>query len=279
MLRDGTRTNASLQMGVVSRNEETARRFPAADAPYALVTGATSGIGLAIARQLTRYNLVLASRDEARMHNLAAELGPRTIILPTDLANEGSATELFRRCRHLPIDVVVCNAGIGRMGDHVDLSLTEVARTIRLNAGSVVELCALFGRAMRTRGQGYLMTVGSLTGFLPVPYFAEYAATKALVVSFSRALHQELRPHGVQVSCLCPRATVSEFAARANLPRYFAESLMMNAEDVARAGLRGLWRGDAIVTPGGLRDRALMLFGPMIPQTLLAWHIRRHLKD
>ena len=247
--------------------------------PYALITGATSGIGLAIARQLKGYDLVLASRDEARMRELQTEFGPRTLIVSADLSKHGSALQLFERCRGLEIEVVVCNAGFGRMGAHLDHTPDDVTGVSHLNVTSLVELCSLFGRPMRERKRGYLLTVASIAGFLPLPYFAEYAATKAFVIAFSRALTEELKPHGVTVTCLCPGPTDTNFRTRAHFPSSYSSMRTMSAEDVARMGLEGLWRARPLVIPGGPRNQLVAYLGRLIPQPLLAWYFRRRLDE
>lgn len=231
------------------------------------MTGASSGIGLALAHQLERqgYSLVLASREPMAVGD--------ALLIPSDLGQPGSAQALFEETRHLELEVVICNAGFGRIGEHLDLALDEVTRMAHLNMTSLVEMCTLFGAPMRQRRHGYLMTVASIAGFFPIPYFAEYAATKAFVVNYSRALHEELKRHGVKVSCLCPGPTATNFRTRPDREPDFRRAA--TADEVARMGLEGLWKGRPVVVTGGLYNRLLTAFGRLIPPSITAAWFRR----
>lgn len=233
------------------------------------MTGASSGIGLALAHQLERqgYSLVLASREPKPLGD--------ALLLPVDLGQPGSAAQLFEQTRHLTLDVVVCNAGFGRIGEHLDVPFDEVTRMAHLNMTSLVEMCSLFGAPMRQRRHGYLMTVASIAGFFPIPYFAQYAATKAFVVNFSRALTEELKPHGVKVSCLCPGPTATNFRTRADREPDFRRAA--TAEEVAARGLEGLWKGRSIVVPGGSRNRLIAALARLVPPQVVAAYFRRNL--
>lgn len=233
------------------------------------MTGASSGIGLALAHQLERqgFSLVLASREPQPLND--------ALLIPTDLRKPGSAQDLFEQTRHLALDVVICNAGFGRIGEHLDLPLDEVTGMAHLNMTTLVEMCTLFGAPMRQRKHGYLMTVASIAGFFPIPYFAEYAATKAFVVSYSRALHEELKAHRIKVSCLCPGPTVTNFRTRVDREPDFKRGA--SAEEVARKGLEGLWKGTPLVVTGGLYNRFLTAFGRLVPPAITAAYFRRGL--
>jgi short-subunit dehydrogenase len=236
--------------------------------PHALVTGASSGIGLALAHQLERqgYSLVLASREPKPLND--------ALLIPIDLGQPGSAAQLFEATRHLALDVVICNAGFGRIGEHLELPLDEVTRMAHLNMTSLVEMCTLFGAPMKERRHGFLMNVASIAGFFPIPYFAQYAATKAFVVNFSRALTEELKPHGVKVSCLCPGPTATNFRTRADREPDYRRAT--SAEEVAERGLAGLWQGRPIVVTGGGRNRLITALARLIPpQIVAAWFRRR----
>ena len=240
-----------------------------------LVTGASSGIGEAMARQLAlrKARLVLTARSEDKLRALAGEfrrLGADAAVYAHDLGQPGAAAALWDRLDedHRP-DVLINNAGFGEVGRFVTNAPDEVEGMITLNATALAVLTRLALPEMLRRGFGGVLNVASTAAFVPAPYFAVYAATKAFVLSFSEALHAECDGTGVAVSCLCPGATRTGFGERADMdasnrpsawPRpgstgsFFrkwrrprASLRRESAERVAETGLDGLLRGDRVV--------------------------------
>ncbi|HWA28735.1 MAG TPA: SDR family NAD(P)-dependent oxidoreductase [Lacunisphaera sp.] len=244
--------------------------IPRAD-KWAVVTGASGGIGREIARQLGRrgYHLVVVARTADRLEALRAELasGNRDVrAVALDLADPDAATELVALTDRWGIvpEVLVNNAGFAAWGPFLESPPDVVAGMLQLNVGTLVQLSQLYGRRMRERGGGYLLHVASTAAFQPVPSFAVYAATKGLVMQFSRALHAEGRRSGVSSTVLCPGPTDTAFFARAQLvPNRFFRALMMSPEEVARQGLAALFRRRAVHVPGWLNK-----LGAFVPRVV-----------
>lgn len=223
----------------------------------ALVTGASSGIGLAMAELLAARgcDLVLVARDRDRLEHLADDLRPKVDVevLVADLADRAALDRVAARLgsTSAPIDLLVNNAGFGFSGDFIDLDPAGETAVVDVNIVALHRLAHAAGTAMTARGRGGILNVSSIAGYGPAPRAATYAATKAFVTSFSEALHAELGPQGVTVSCLCPGLTRTEFQQRAgsntdSTPDFVWQS----ATEVARAGLEGIDRGRRVVVPG-----------------------------
>ncbi len=231
----------------------------------ALITGASSGIGNAFARLLAANgtDLVVVARDEQRLQSLADELsekdGVAVEVLVADLADRSQLATVAERLGSTtsPIDLLINNAGFGFTGDFIDLDPDRETAVVDVNVSAMQRLAHAAGTAMSSRQRGGIINVSSVAGFGPSPKSATYAATKAFVTSFSEALHMELGPMGVVVSCLCPGLTRTEFQERAKFDtEAIPDALWQSAEEVAEAGLRGLARGKAIVIPGA-QNKAL----------------------
>ena len=226
----------------------------------ALVTGASSGIGLELAKLLARegHDLVLVARRREALEELARELavkhGVAARVIAKDLTAPDSTAEIFDELEteRIPVDILVNNAGLGLHGRFWETDLDRQLAVIQVN---IVALTALTGRflpGMVARGRGRIVNVASTAAFQPGPYMAVYYATKAYVLSFSEALAQELSDTGVTVTALCPGPTVTEFQAAAGLEDtlLFRGPLVMDAAKVARAGWAGAKRGKRVVIPG-----------------------------
>jgi len=189
----------------------------------ALITGASFGIGLELARIFARegHNLVLVARSGDRLRQLAAELekahGTRSLILTTDLSDPGAPAYVFDQTGRAGIfvDFLVNNAGFGQYGLFADSDLEECLRQIQLNVSTLTHLTRLYVAEMIAHGSGRILNVASTAAFQPGPLMAVYFATKAYVLHFSEALANELEGTGVTVTCLCPGATATEFHKRA----------------------------------------------------------------
>jgi short-subunit dehydrogenase len=235
----------------------------------ALVTGASSGIGEAMARQLAERgaDVILTARRGDRLEAVAATLraahGVRVDVLPLDLGAPGAAEELFARTegqgRH--VDVLVNNAGFGVHERFTDIAWDRTAAQLQLNVVALTELTHRFSRAMLGSGRGWILNVASVGAYMPVPSYATYAAGKAYVRNFTEALAFELRGTPVHVCCLNPGATATEFmnVAGHQVPRGGSIALM-SAERCARIGLRALFAGRRNVVAGWSNVFATLVF-------------------
>src|SRR5277367_149242 len=198
--------------------------MPSASPKTALITGASFGIGLELARIFARegYSLVLVARTADRLRQLASELeknhGTRSLILAVDLTDPGASAYVLDQTTRadLQVDVLVNNAGFGQYGLFAENDLEECLRQIQLNITTLTHLTRLYLPAMIERKTGGILNVASTAAFQPGPLMAVYFATKAYVLHFSEALANELHGKGVTVSCLCPGPTATEFQERAN---------------------------------------------------------------
>jgi short-subunit dehydrogenase len=227
-----------------------------ASRPVALITGASAGLGAEFARQLAQrgLRLVLAARRKDRLEALAAELGNARVVA-ADLSEAGSADRLLADVEAAGehVDLLVNNAGFGLKGRFAELEAGRQRQMIDLNIGAVTDLCRAVAPGMIERKAGGILNVASTAAFQPGPGMAVYFATKAYVLSFTEALHEELKPHGIRVSALCPGPTLTEFGAVAGFgdkgafDRYSADAV-----SVVRAGLEGLDKNRAVMVPGFL---------------------------
>ena len=248
----------------------------ASASPTALVTGASSGIGLELARLLAAggNDLVLVARSTERLERIASELrdrnSVRVVTRATDLAEPGAAQRLWRDLaeRGVAVDILVNNAGVGRHGPFSGMDVDAIDRLVTLNAGALTALTRLALPGMLSRRVGRILNVASLAAYQPGgPLEAVYYATKAYVLSFSKGLARELRGSGVTITVLCPGPTHTSFSATSgasDTPLYrWAPSLP--AEAVAEAGYRGLMRGKQVVIPG-IITRLLAIAGELPPR-------------
>jgi uncharacterized protein len=243
--------------------------------PIALITGASAGIGAALARVFARngHELALVARREAQLTSLADEIAatsrPRPHIVPIDLGLPGAADRLAEelRGRGIEPDIVVNNAGFGLMGPAAALDRTEQLAMIDLNVRLVTDLSLRFLDSVERR-RGGILNVGSVGGFMPGPDLAVYHATKAYVVSFSEALHWELKSKGVRVTALCPGPVETEFQARAKMPLdYFPSLLKRSAARVAEEGYAGFMRGQRLIVPG-VANKIATFLPRIVPRAL-----------
>ncbi|MGA9527105.1 MAG: SDR family oxidoreductase [Terriglobales bacterium] len=225
----------------------------------ALITGASFGIGLELARIFARegYNLVLVARTADRLRQLASELeknhGARSLILAADLSEPGAAAYVFDQTTRakIALDVLVNNAGFGQYGFFAENDLEECMRQIQLNVTTLTHLTRLYLPEMLARESGSILNVASTAAFQPGPLMAVYFATKAYVLHFSEALANELAGTGVTVTCLCPGATATEFHKRANATGMNLLRMgSMDARTVAEDGYRAMVEGKAVVISG-----------------------------
>lgn len=223
-------------------------------APVTLITGASAGLGAEFARQCAARGeaLALVARRRDRMEALAKETGGDVHVFVADLAKAGAAASLVAEveAEGLTIGTLINNAGFGLAGKFAARPLGRQSEMIDLNVRTLVELCHLVLPAMRERGTGAILNVASTAAFQAGPNMAVYYATKAFVLSFTEALHHELKGSGIRVSALCPGPTGTEFGDVAESHSPALERIKGEASDVVRAGLRGLDRNKAVVVPG-----------------------------
>ena len=220
----------------------------------ALVTGASAGLGVEFARQLSAegHRVVLAARRKERLEELAKELGnARAVAIDLSKANAAAKLMADIAAHGEVIDVLVNNAGFGLIGQFAKLDAKRERQMIDLNVGTLTDLCRAVAPEMIKRRSGGILNVASIAAFQPGPQMVVYFATKAFVLSLSEALHEELKPHGIKVSCLCPGPTRTEFGDVAGFSsNILFDRLAMTAADVVKAGIAGLDRNRAVVVPG-----------------------------
>lgn len=226
----------------------------------ALITGASGGIGLELARLFAAggYDLVLVARSTAKLEELAGELrkqGGAVRVLAKDLAKPESPEEVFRELKAagIAVDVLVNNAGFATYGPFVEIDLGRELEELQLNIVTLTHLTKKLLPGMLARRRGGVLNLASTAGFQPGPLMAVYYATKAYVISFSEALAEELSGTGVTVSALCPGPTATGFQRRAGMEASKLFSGMLQVADaaaVARAGYEGFRAGKRIVIPG-----------------------------
>jgi uncharacterized protein len=254
--------------------------------PICLVTGASSGIGAALARTFAHqgHALVLTARREAPLKRLADEIAAaghtRPQVITADLAAPEGIAALSRELseRELEPSYLVNNAGFGAFGAAAEIALADQLKLIDLDVRALTDLTLRFADSV-TRHRGGILNVASIAGFLPGPGMAAYHAAKAYVISFTDALHQEMGAEGVKVCALCPGPVETEFFDLAGIPAgYFPAFLARSPERVARAGYEGLMTGHRIVVPGK-PNRVITLLPRLLPRGLVAagsaWRWRR----
>ena len=224
--------------------------------PRALITGASAGIGVEFARQLAKrgYDLVLAARRKERMDALAEELSDATVeVVAVDLVTDEGVGELETMLRSGSIDLLVNNAGYGTFGEFAKLPLDRELAQLDLNVRALMRLSHAAAVPMVERKRGAIINVASAAAFQAIPYNATYSATKAFVLHFSEALHEELKPHGVTVTCLCPGPVKTEFQEVAGLDADGIPAMAwMSAASVVSSAISAMRSGRAITIPGAL---------------------------
>jgi short-subunit dehydrogenase len=256
---------------------------PSPDA-VVMITGASSGIGAELTRQLGAlgHDLVLVARRRDRLESLATELreahGIEVAVEPADLSQAAERTRLIATVRDSGRFVAgLCNnAGFGSYGRVLELDAAREAAMVQLNVAAVHELTLAFIEPMVARRAGAILNVASIAAFQPVPGMATYAATKAFVQSFSEALHAELAGSGVSCTVLAPGPVPTEFGEVAGTEA--SETLVgfatIDSEEVATAAVRGMLRGRRSVVPG-TATKALATGGRYVPRSILLGAARR----
>jgi len=223
---------------------------------WALVTGASAGIGVALAKELAAggTHLVLTARRKDRLDELAKELiaahGIKTEVFAADLAEPGAPEKIFAftRERGLAIELLINNAGFGRYGEFHTVEMPRLLDMVQVNCTAVVYLTRLYLPEMVARRHGDVLILASTASFQAVPYISTYAATKAFDLLFAEGLAEEMKPYGIRVCALCPGSTESEFHAVSGQEKFIRNA--ETAEKVARTGLKALAAGKSYVISG-----------------------------
>jgi uncharacterized protein len=245
----------------------------------ALVTGASSGIGAAVATELASrgYPLILVARREERLRTLATELssehGTDAEVITADLGEESERARLEDevRDRGRSVEVLVNNAGFGHQADFARSPSERMVEMVRVNVEAVVDLTSRFLASMVERGRGSVINVASTAAFQPMPGSAVYAASKSFVLSFSEAIRTELRGTGVTVTAVCPGPVRTEFGEQGGFggaDERIPAALWLSAEKVARDALAAVERGDRVSVPGP-HNRIAALWGQHLPRSIL----------
>ncbi len=245
--------------------------------PVALVTGASGGIGEALAHAFAKggYDLVLVARSADKLAEVAGALraqGAAATVIASDLQapGAGAALEAEVTQRGLSVDVLINNAGYGITGAVLEADLHELLGMIDLNCRILTELSWRFGRGMQARGRGGIVNVASTAAFQPGPFMAGYYASKAYVLSFTEALNHELRPTGAHATALCPGPVATGFQERAAFDKSMRLTAlpMETAQSVAQAGYDGFAAKKAVVIPGAM-NQVLARSAAFTPRLLL----------
>ena len=248
-----------------------------------LVTGASSGIGADIARELADrgHAVTLVARREDRLTALAQELETkrhvRTDVIACDLSDAAARERLIDeiRARGLEVSVLINNAGFGTAGPFQDLDLDGELQMVRTNVEAVVHLCGVYIPPMITRGTGAVMNVASTAGFQPLPRQSTYSASKAFVLSFTEVLSSDLKGTGVTATALCPGPVRTEFTDQhEGFDVSSPDFVWMSSEDCAHTAVKGLERGKRVVVPG-VGNRIGTLAGQHAPRSVLLAAARR----
>ncbi len=245
-----------------------------------LITGASSGLGENFADIFAQkgHHLVLVARSEDKLQHLAQTLESqykvRVTVLVQDLSQPKSAEKIYNQLKNkgIHIDILINNAGFGKIGAFIDEKLSTITEMINLNVTTLTELTALFLPAMKERNSGKILNVASIAAFQPLPNFGVYAATKAYVLNFTEALHYELKETNITVTALCPGPTHTGFAKRANAEnvRFFKNA--MNSKTVAEIGYNALMN-NKMHTISGLTNKLMAYSVRLFPSRRLIVNI------
>ena len=245
----------------------------------AIVTGASGGLGLEFAKLLAAdaHDVVLVARSGDKLEALASGLRDRYGInaetIAIDLSAPNAAAQIAARVADC--DILINNAGFASNGRFDQLDPSRIRDEMMLDIVTLTELTHIYLPKMRGRGNGRIMNIASTAAFLPGPFMAVYYASKAYVLSFSQAIAEELRGTGVTVTCLCPGATETGFADRAEMHGTLLLRLpKADAAGVARAGYREMMKGRDLVVPG-LSNKLVALSSKITPRRLLLWTSRK----
>lgn len=252
---------------------------------WALVTGASSGIGRDMSRYLSElgYNLILVARNKEELDNLKQELEKKSSIqiqvIPEDLSNKQNCFDLYEKTKNIDIDLLINNAGFGVFGKFIETDLDKEIDLINTNITAVHVLTKLYLKDMIINNKGHILNVASIAGMEPGPLMSAYYASKAYVIRMSRAISKELKKEklNVKISILCPGPTNTNFNNVANV---VFKAPTMSSEKVAKYGIDKTLKGKLIIVPG-ITNKCVRFFSKALPDAILeegAYHIQRRKK-
>lgn len=251
---------------------------------FAVITGATSGIGKSFAALLAAegYPLILIGRNQTTLFKMMEPLkrvsGKRVLCLTGNLASTAAVKRLGMQLKKYDIALFVNNAGFGTYGPFLTQNMDEVEEMIKVNISSLTRFSHIILTKMKKQGYGRIINIASLASYMPNPNGAPYAATKAYVKSFSEALHQELKGSGITVTTLCPGPTATNFGDRSGMGKSRSFKRLMTADAVAVAGYRGALAGKRVVIAGKWNKIAAII-GCYAPRTFVLAAVRWALSD
>jgi uncharacterized protein len=246
--------------------------------PYALITGASKGIGKAIAFELAsrKNDVLLVARSADLLQQIAAEIQAKFAVkvafFATDLAANDAAEKVKNFCEtnNFDINILVNNAGYGLNGSFENLPIQEQLNMMQLNMNVLVQLCHAFLPMLKQQQKAYILNVSSTTAYQAIPFMGLYAASKAFVLSFSRALKIELKKTSVSVTCLVPGSTATDFSNRAGISEELVkkgENVTMSSEAVAKIAIDSMMAGNAEIIPGFV-NKIGAFFPRFLPKSL-----------
>lgn len=243
------------------------------DVPWALITGATGGLGIEFCQLLAArgYRLVITGRDASKLAQIRQELPAAEIALAGDLTDPVCLKNLISHLKRdqITLEVLINNAGFGLYGDSIDQADSDSLNMLELNIKALTTLSLHYARQMQSRGRGYILNVASIAAFMPCPQLNVYGASKAYVLSFTEGLHEELKKSGVHVTALCPGPVLTGFWNRAgieNCDRF--QFALTEAIDVARFGLNALFANRCVAVYGWL-NKLLVFAAQLAPRFLV----------
>ena len=252
---------------------------------WALVTGASSGIGRDMSRYLSElgYNLILVARNKEELDNLKQELEKKSSIqiqvIPEDLSNKQNCFDLYEKTKNIDIDLLINNAGFGVFGKFIETDLDKEIDLINTNITAVHVLTKLYLKDMIKNNKGHILNVASIAGMEPGPLMSAYYASKAYVIRMSRGISKELKKEksNVKISILCPGPTNTNFNNVANV---VFKAPTMSSEKVAKYGIDKTLKGKLIIVPG-ITNKCVRFFSKALPDAILeegAYHIQKRKK-
>lgn len=254
---------------------------------YAVVTGASSGIGWHISRELAikGYSIVAVSNQPGQLDNLKSDLEKnyhiKVIPVVYDLTGYDAAEYIFDFCKkkNLCIEILVNNAGILLYGEFLNIDIQKSKDILQLHMNTPVMLCRLFGEAMVENRRGYILNVSSISAVMPYPTISLYGPTKTFLRKFTRALHTEMKGTDVSVTCLLPGATATPLydGRSVNIPLAVRLGVMRKPEFVAKAGVKALFNKKAECIPG-LLNKITMMLVPLVPNFLVGFIYRKRVQ-
>lgn len=249
-----------------------------------MITGGSSGIGYAIAKELAGrgYNLVLASNQKEKLNEVCEELANqyqiKTRSIFIDLAETGAAQKLYDWCRkeQIEVEILVNNAGIFVFGEVVETNPEKAQQMLTLHTTTPALLCTLFGKDMKQRRSGHILNISSLAAFMPYPGISLYSSSKNFLKCFSRSLRTEMIDYNVNVTCICPGAVSTRLfeLSDADYKKAIKSGVMMPSEKLARLAVDSMFRKKALLVPGFI-NRIFLIIIYLVPQSIILL-IRRY---